>query len=230
MKLCLLHVFLVMHLYVFLILAFFQQLFQTYLPIYFRASFEKMLCCGNMSNFSAGVYFTILNWFNTYERWRRALGTKVSPFTTFFIFKERPDKNWMFGDFSSYFKISCQMCDPRFALQADHSRHKKLVPDCDEISSRSSSDRFFPRISHFAQLVKFRITPLHTRTDVCHTKKHYRLWSARTTITVCCDKYLRQILMNAINECYLNNLKWRRLSWIVPLKTTKKYSLLEKYG
>lgn len=87
MKLCLLHVFLVMHLYVFLILAFFQQLFQTYLPIYFRASFEKMLCCGNMSNFSAGVYFTILNWFNTYERWRRALGTKVSPFTTFLFLR-----------------------------------------------------------------------------------------------------------------------------------------------
>lgn len=45
----------------FLILAFFQQLFQIYLPIYFRASFLKMLCCGNMSNFSATVYFTILN-------------------------------------------------------------------------------------------------------------------------------------------------------------------------
>lgn len=157
-------------------------------------------------------------------------GDKSFSIYYFFIFKERPDKNRMFGDFSSYFKISCQMLDSMFALQADHSRHKKLVCDCDKFSSRSSSDRFFPRISHFAQLVKFRIMPLHTHTDVCHTKKHYRLWSAHTTITVCCDNYLRQMLMNAINECYLNNLKWRNLSWIVLLKTTKKYPLLEKYG
>lgn len=77
------------------------------------------------------------------------------------------------------------MCDSRFALQADHSRRKKLVHDCDEFSSRSSSVRFFPGIGHFALLVKFRITPLHTRRDVCHPKKNMTDHEVLTRPSLC---------------------------------------------
>lgn len=50
-----------------------------------------MLCCSNMSYFSARICFTILNGFNTYERWQRALGTKVLLLTIFLKLLLRED-------------------------------------------------------------------------------------------------------------------------------------------
>lgn len=125
------------------------------------------------------------------------------------------------------------MCDSRFALQAHHSRRKKLVHDCDEFSSRSSSVRFFPGIGHFALLVKFRITPLHTRRDVCHPKKTWQ--------TMKCSHDHRcvvwQVPKRDVDERYqwmlLREFKMKAPFLDCTFEDHKKIvtiSLLEKYG